>query len=91
VSCTQTALIREATLMRKLNHPNVLALRAAFVAEKELWFVEPFMVRLASTRCMEPYQGCACKCSSATLAAHTAAPGTARTFLRCRTWALCAA
>lgn len=40
----QTALIREATLMKKFNHPAVLPLYAAFVAGRELWLVTPYMV-----------------------------------------------
>lgn len=40
----QTALVREATLMKKFHHPAVLPLYAAFVTGKELWFVTPFMV-----------------------------------------------
>lgn len=40
----QTALIREATLMRKFNHPAVLPLYAAFLAGRELWLVTPYMV-----------------------------------------------
>jgi hypothetical protein len=44
-ACHKTALIREATLMKKFHHPAVLPLYAAFVAGRELWFVTPFMVR----------------------------------------------
>lgn len=44
----QTALIREATLMKKFNHPGVLPLYAAFVAGRELWFVTPFMASAGS-------------------------------------------
>eukprot|EP00775_Hariotina_reticulata_P002775 gene2775-3068_t len=37
------ALIREATLMKRLSHPNVLPLHAAFVHGRELWMVMPLM------------------------------------------------
>ncbi|WIA42340.1 hypothetical protein OEZ86_008352 [Tetradesmus obliquus] len=37
------ALIREATLMRKLQHPNVLQLHTSFVVGRELWLVMPYM------------------------------------------------
>jgi serine/threonine protein kinase len=39
----QTSLIREATLMRKLQHPHVLQLYTSFVVGRELWLVMPYM------------------------------------------------
>jgi serine/threonine protein kinase len=52
----QTSLIREATLMRKLQHPNVLQLHTSFVVGRELWLVMPYMAH-GSVRSIMKKQG----------------------------------
>jgi hypothetical protein len=41
----QSALVREAQMMKKFSHPALLPLQACFVVGKELWLITPFMVR----------------------------------------------
>lgn len=40
---TQTALIREAALLRRFQHRHVLLLHTSFVVGRELWMVFPYM------------------------------------------------
>lgn len=58
----QTSLIREATLMRKLQHLNVLQLHTSFVVGRELWLVMPYMAH-GSVRSIMKKQGLTQVCS----------------------------
>jgi hypothetical protein len=51
VGAQLAALTKEAALMRRFHHPNILQLHASFVNAHELWMVMPFL-GAGSVRCI---------------------------------------